>query len=203
MPEEHSAEAFSPDAAFVTHVGAAYMVAGAARGDTAGAVLIQAGDSLSGAASLGDSRVSGGTALISGGTATAQTGGKLTLRGGGGDASGPVRLASQTATGTGASGTLQFGSGTSSDGNSGAVLLQSGNGDGATGGGLVVNVGTAHGDAGGDVLIAAGDSSARTRAGGGEINFCCPSGGDRDRGGALTFVAGPGYPGGDVHCAVS
>ena len=173
----------------------AFVSAGATRGEFAGVVILEAGDSLS---NVIDPNVIGGAALALGGGATARSGGGLHLGGGGGDASGAVRLCSQVATASGASGSLNFGSGTSSDGNSGAVCLRSGNGNGATGGGLTTSVGTAHGCAGGDALIAAGDSSARTGASGGHIALCCPSGGDGDRGGTLTLVAGPGYPGGDV-----
>ena len=107
-------------------------------------------------------------------------------------------LSSNVVEGEGTSGMLRFGSGTSSNGNSGVVNLRSGDGEGATGGRLTLCVGTARGGSAGDLCVAAGDTSARTRASGGEIALCCPSGGDRDEGGALTLVGGPGYPGGDV-----
>ena len=176
----------------------ASILAGATRGNTAGLVLVRAGGTLSKAANRASPSAAGGVAVAAGGAATVRTGGDLGARSGSGDASGRVHLSSHAAKGQGTSGALQFGSGTSSNGNSGVVNLRSGNGEGATGSSLILCVGTAHGGAGGDFYLAAGDSSARTRASGGEILLCCPSGGERDPGGALTLVAGPGYPGGDV-----
>lgn len=174
----------------------ASLAAGATRGNAAGIVILEAGAALS-TASASPSTI-GGAARVTGGIATIAIGGNLGAKGGDGDKSGAVLLSSNVVEGEGTSGMLRFGSGTSSNGNSGVVNLRSGDGEGATGGRLTLSVGTARGGSAGDLCVAAGDTSARTRASGGEIALCCPSGGDRDEGGALTLVGGPGYPGGDV-----
>ena len=176
----------------------ASVAAGATRGNSAGIVIIEAGTALSTASNRASPNTIGGAARVMGGISTIAIGGNLGAKGGDGDMSGSVLLSSNVVEGDSTSGILRFGSGTSSNGNSGVVNLRSGDGEGATGGRLTLCVGTARGGSAGDLCVAAGDTSARTRTSGGEIALCCPSGDDRDEGGALTLVGGPGYPGGDV-----